>query len=321
MAPSFGGIYVRLYQLEHPDQVNGFVLIDPTTEDRLFTMIKGAAIAIAELSADQLRTTMPASGSFPMPKRSPQKGAPFDRLPAELYQLRIKFDQRLIDGAGATILAEQIRESSEGQREALARLLTSRKAEKNPFNEVPVVVLTRGRDMSDGLAENHAGLAKLARNSRHTVVADSGHEVHLFTPAAVIQAIQDVSTAIRQRQSTAAALSRRAFDTVAAAPRNACAKRSLWLPISASVTFLMRACRDGFDRLAEESWRFPNEARVGRESNAVAQRRGLTALMSLLDRHRGQHLVVSTHGTLMALIMNGLDSSLGFRVLVRPVVS
>ena len=196
---SFGGIYVRLYQLEHPDQVNGFVLIDPTTEDRLFTMIKGQAIAIAELTADQLRTTMPASGSFPMPKRSPQKGAPFDRLPAELYQLRIKFDQRLIDSAGTTISAEQIRESSEGQREALARLLTSRKAEKNPFNEVPVVVLTRGRDMSDGLAENHAGLAKLARNSRHTVVADSGHEVHLFTPAAVIQAIQDVSTAIRQR--------------------------------------------------------------------------------------------------------------------------
>ena len=71
---SFGGIYVRLYQLEHPDQVNGFVLIDPATEDRLFTMIKGQAIAIAELTADQLRTTLPTSGSFPIPKTVASEG-------------------------------------------------------------------------------------------------------------------------------------------------------------------------------------------------------------------------------------------------------
>ena len=69
----------------------------------------------------------------------------------------------------------------------------------NPFSASPVVVLTRGLQMSNGLAENHAGLARVSKNSRHTVVADSGHEVHLFTPAAVIQAVQDVSTAIRQR--------------------------------------------------------------------------------------------------------------------------
>ena len=107
-------------------------------------------------------------------------------------------------------------------------------------------------------------------------------------------------------------MSRRAFDTVAPLSER------LGQTIVVVTNFRERDLPDArmsqqeFDRLAEESWRFPNEARVGRESNAVAQRRGLTALMSLLDRHRGQHLVVSTHGTLMALIMNGLDSSLGF---------
>ncbi len=67
-----------------------------------------------------------------------------------------------------------------------------------------------------------------------------------------------------------------------------------------------------FERLAEESWRFPGQPRAGSESNAAAQRRGLAALMSVLDCHRGQHVVVSTHGTLMALLINGLNPSLGF---------
>jgi pimeloyl-ACP methyl ester carboxylesterase len=196
---SFGGVYVRLYQLEHPDHVGGFVLIDPATEDRLFTMFKGQGVAIAELTAEQLRTTLPAAGSFPVRQRSPQTGAPFDRLPAELYRLRITFDQRLIDHAGTTISAEQIQESSEGQRDALARLLISRSAEKNPFSGVPVIVLTRGLEAGGGLTETHAGLARLSRNWRHTVVTDSGHEVHLFKPDAVILAVQHVSAAIRER--------------------------------------------------------------------------------------------------------------------------
>jgi hypothetical protein len=62
----------------------------------------------------------------------------------------------------------------------------------------PFVVLTRGQEMTPGIAENHAGLARLATNSRHTVVSEAGHEIRLFVPSAVIQAIQDVSTASGQ---------------------------------------------------------------------------------------------------------------------------
>jgi pimeloyl-ACP methyl ester carboxylesterase len=37
---SLGGVYVRLYQLDYPRDVIGFVLIDPATEDRLFTLTR-----------------------------------------------------------------------------------------------------------------------------------------------------------------------------------------------------------------------------------------------------------------------------------------
>jgi pimeloyl-ACP methyl ester carboxylesterase len=195
---SAGGIYVRMYQLEHPGNVLGLVLVDPASEDRLFTMFQQQAVPIGSLTAEQLRTTLP-TGSTPIPQRTPQTGPPFDRLPPDLYQLRVKIDERLIASFPPSVSAEIVRESSEGQRAAHARLLESRSRQDNPMREVPVIVLTRGQNMGAGLAETHAALARLSKNSRHTVVAGAGHEIHLFTPAVVVQAIQDVSEAARQR--------------------------------------------------------------------------------------------------------------------------
>ena len=103
---------MRLYQLDHPDDVVGLVLVDPATEDRLFTNYQGKAVAIGTLTADQLKTTLPASGAFPNRDRPVQTGVPFDLLPAELYQLRLNFDRRLIAAMPAEVSADVIRESS-----------------------------------------------------------------------------------------------------------------------------------------------------------------------------------------------------------------
>lgn len=196
---SAGGLYVRLYQLAHPDDVVGVVLVDPATEDRLFTMFQQRPVPIGSLTAEQLLTTIPSTGSVPIPARPPQTGEPFNRLPPDLYQLRIKLDQRLIASFPPSVSLDIVRESAEGQRAALARLLESRGRQDSPMPSVPVVVLTRGQDMTPGIAENHAALARLSRNSRHTVVASAGHEIHLFAPCVVIQAIQDVCVSSKQR--------------------------------------------------------------------------------------------------------------------------
>ena len=195
---SAGGIYVRIYQLEHPGNVVGLVLVNPASEDRLFTMFQQRAVPIGSLTAEQLRTTLP-TGPTPIPQRTPQTGLPFDRLPPDLYQLRIKIDQRLIASFPPSVSADIVAESSEGQRAAHARLFESRSRQDNPMREVPVIVLTRGQNTGPGLAETHAALAGLSKNSRHTIVAGAGHEIHLFTPAVVVQAIQDASAAATQR--------------------------------------------------------------------------------------------------------------------------
>jgi 2,3-bisphosphoglycerate-dependent phosphoglycerate mutase len=69
---------------------------------------------------------------------------------------------------------------------------------------------------------------------------------------------------------------------------------------------------DDFDKVIRETWRVPTDAMPGGESNSMAQTRGLAAVRQFIARHAGQHLVVATHGNLMALILNGFDPTFGY---------
>jgi pimeloyl-ACP methyl ester carboxylesterase len=193
---SAGALYVRLYALDHPGDVAGMVLIDPASEDRYFTMFEQKMVTIASLTADQLLSTMPSMDPLRIPSRAPQSGPPFDRLPPDLYQLRMTLDARLIASIGSSVPRAVNNESAEGQRAALVRLRESRSTGA-PLGGRPLIVLSRGQQATPGLTDAHAQLARLSTNSRHAVVAGSGHEVHLFAPDVVVQAIQDVAGAAR----------------------------------------------------------------------------------------------------------------------------
>ena len=193
---SLGGIYVRLYHAEYPDEVAGLVLVDPASEDRLFTYFNGQAVTIGSLTAEQYRSLAPQR-PVAVPRRKPQTGRPFDKLPPDLYDLRIKLDSRLIASFPDTVSPELVAAMWEQERAQLARLLQLRSAQAHPLGDIPVVALTRGTDVGEGLFEAHDAVARLSTNFRHTMVAGSGHEIHLFEPSAVIQAITDVVVAAR----------------------------------------------------------------------------------------------------------------------------
>ena len=67
-----------------------------------------------------------------------------------------------------------------------------------------------------------------------------------------------------------------------------------------------------FERVVQESWNAPTTAAARRESNGAAQTRALSLVRQLVIRHAGQHLVIATHGNLLALILNGLDPAFGY---------
>ena len=67
-----------------------------------------------------------------------------------------------------------------------------------------------------------------------------------------------------------------------------------------------------FETVVHESWNAPTTAAAGGESNGTAQTRALAVVRQLVIRHAGQHLVIATHGNLLALILNGLDPAFGY---------
>ncbi len=82
----------------------------------------------------------------------------------------------------------------------------------NPLGEMPLVVLSRGRepeDLPDGLTDEmrlevariwsvlQVELVTLSANSDHRIIDDAGHYIQFDKPDAVIQAIQDVALSAR----------------------------------------------------------------------------------------------------------------------------
>ena len=188
---SMGGIYVRVFQMRHPDEVVGMVLVDPTHELRLFTTIEGKALPIALTTSEQYRSVMP-KGTVKIPRRQPQTGEPFTRLPSSLYKTRVALDQRLIDGFPDSVAPDVVAERGEAERATLAELHQARTKAPHVLGGLPLVILTRGNNTDDERIAAYDDLAKMSTRSRHTVVADSGHEIHLFKPAAVIEAVREV---------------------------------------------------------------------------------------------------------------------------------
>jgi pimeloyl-ACP methyl ester carboxylesterase len=196
---SRGGLLVHGYLLDYPTDVAGLVFVDPATEDRLWVMVGGQAVLFASLTPEQLQSTLPRQ-QVPVPRRNPQRGAPFDKLPPDLYQLRIRLDERLIASSPESLTPDAVAVLQDRERLFLARLLASR-SQPHPLGDRPTVVLSRGNERNAEREGVHGALAKLSTNSRHSVVVGAGHEIHLFEPGAVVQAVNDVIQAIRSKTS------------------------------------------------------------------------------------------------------------------------
>jgi 2,3-bisphosphoglycerate-dependent phosphoglycerate mutase len=69
---------------------------------------------------------------------------------------------------------------------------------------------------------------------------------------------------------------------------------------------------EDFFEAVETTWRDPSFAHPGGESSITAQQRGIVVVERLVERHPIEPIVLSTHGNLMALILQAFDPTIDF---------
>jgi 2,3-bisphosphoglycerate-dependent phosphoglycerate mutase len=60
------------------------------------------------------------------------------------------------------------------------------------------------------------------------------------------------------------------------------------------------------------TWRDPSFAHPGGETNAAAQQRGIAVVHKLQAQHPDEHLILATHGNLLALVLQYFDPVIDF---------
>jgi 2,3-bisphosphoglycerate-dependent phosphoglycerate mutase len=69
---------------------------------------------------------------------------------------------------------------------------------------------------------------------------------------------------------------------------------------------------EDFISMVEQAWQDPDFLFQGGESNKAAQKRGVRIMRKLSLRHPAEHMVLSTHGNLMCLILQSFDGSINY---------
>jgi pimeloyl-ACP methyl ester carboxylesterase len=194
---SIGGIYIRAYQRAFPDEIAGLVFTN--SSNRVGMKVKDDVGLIWNLSEEQLRSVFPQPPSL---RRAPPSkvGEPFDRLPSDLQPVRMWLDMRLRE---ASERRETGPESILSWRKEFLREFEETDAKERPLGNLPVVVVSSGPVASDAERRSRDGAAArldfLGSNTMHVTASGSGHEIHLYQPDRVIQALIQIVSAVRNR--------------------------------------------------------------------------------------------------------------------------
>ena len=177
---SIGGIFIRAYQRAYSDDVAGLVFTNSSNRVDLRSAFP-----------------LPPSAKGSQPTR---EGDPFDRLPPDLQQICLWLDVRqwqAFDPGKAG--PEEIL----SWRKEFLKEFEETDGGTRPLGDLPVIVLSSGPSASESDRQSRNGAAArldvLSSNTLHIIAYGSGHEIHLFQPERVIQAVQQAVGAVRNR--------------------------------------------------------------------------------------------------------------------------
>jgi hypothetical protein len=149
---------------------------------------------------------------------------PLDRLPQELHAARLWASRKLLAERDVASLAA----TDESWRQEFIALRRERLHQAHALGSLPLIVL--GRKQSAKRQKELDDLTALSSAGKLIIAENSGHEIHLYRPELLVQAIREVVNAARQKQPAAG----QAVQPVPDSPRS----RAWWDPLQ----------RDALDR-------------------------------------------------------------------------
>jgi pimeloyl-ACP methyl ester carboxylesterase len=177
---SMGGYTVRVYAHDYPEEVAGLVLVDPQN------------LSVSKVATP---TTAPKPGGFSLPALMARIGlarllagplGSIQNLPEGDKQAYTAYS---VTSRGAQTLTDELIGMSEGG--AQARAVTT-------LGALPLIVLSRGKDMDAESAASQERYLQLSTDSQHLIADQSGHRVMIEQPEAAVAAIVNMVELVRQ---------------------------------------------------------------------------------------------------------------------------
>jgi pimeloyl-ACP methyl ester carboxylesterase len=183
---SMGGLFMRWYQHQHPDQVVGLVLVE-TYETT--APVNGKQVPLCNLTREQLQANLPPPSSLKKPPIPTEVHAPFNKLPENVQKEHLWLEQHFFQ----TIDFNKGPAMMESWRNAFS-VLHEASLKPDSLGGLPLVILTR-EDINDEERQQQIGYLRLSRNAKQVVAVHSGHFIQLERPDLVISAVNDVLAA------------------------------------------------------------------------------------------------------------------------------
>jgi pimeloyl-ACP methyl ester carboxylesterase len=180
---SYGGIDVRLFQHQYPQLVRGMVLIDSY---EIAAPWKGQMVPLYELTAGQLRSTLPDHSHAPRPTVPTEIEEPFKKLPPAAQQEHLDDVRRMVAGL-------DFRKEPAVMESFRSTMLTLHNAamKADSLHGLPLFILTRD-GVSPAEEKIQASYLRLSIHSHRQIAKGCGHFIQLDNPKVVIDSIRQV---------------------------------------------------------------------------------------------------------------------------------
>ena len=180
---SIGGLFVRWYQHEHPQQVVGMVLVESY---EMAAPVNGKQVPLYTLTKEQLQANLPPPSSLKKPPIPTEVRPPFNRLPPSLQKTHLWLEQRFLE----TLDFNKGPAMMESWRTAFT-VLHQASLTPDSLAGMPLIILTRD-NVSEDERKQQMDLLHLSRSARQETATGSGHFIHIERPDLVIASINQV---------------------------------------------------------------------------------------------------------------------------------